>query len=131
MRKRGEKKKGLNKVNRYVFWIPRVFSLIFAGFLFLFSFDVFEDKYTFWQIAVAFLMHNIPVFIILIIIWISWKYEIVGGIFFILAGIFYIIMVALSQNNIFRVISWSLTIAGPAFAIGVLFLLNWFWKKRN
>lgn len=74
-------------------------------------------------------MHNIPTFILLIILIISWKYEIVGGIVFILAGLFYIIMVSRSVPwNL--ALSWSLIIAGPAFFIGILFIINWFKKKQ-
>ena len=74
-------------------------------------------------------MHNIPVFILLIILIISWKHEIVGGIAFILAGLFYIIMVFRSVTWKLA-LHWSLTIASPAFLIGILFMINWFKKKQ-
>jgi hypothetical protein len=79
------------------------------------------------------LIHNIPTFILLFVLLISWKYEIVGGIVFILAGIFYIIMILINQmRNSFEwyMISWSLIVAGPAFFIGILFIINWL-RKRN
>jgi hypothetical protein len=74
-------------------------------------------------------MHNIPVLILLIVLLIAWKYEIVGGIAFILAGLAYIIS-TLTRVPWYIVISWSMIIAGPAFFIGILFLVNWFKKKR-
>ena len=72
--------------------------------------------------------------LLLVIVIISWKHEIVGGIAFILAGILYMIRLAITMfmNPPFQwyFFSWSLTIAGPAFLIGILFLMNWFKKKK-
>ncbi|MEM4271876.1 MAG: hypothetical protein QXD13_02205, partial [Candidatus Pacearchaeota archaeon] len=68
--------------------------------------------------------------VLLIVLIISWKYEIVGGIVFILAGLAYI-CVAIQRVEWHIAIYWSLTIAGPAFLIGILFLINWFQKKRK
>jgi putative exporter of polyketide antibiotics len=57
-----------------------------------------------------------------------------GGIAFILAGLLYIIstIIRMSAGNLpwYLVVSWSLIIAGPAFLIGILFLINWFKKKK-
>jgi hypothetical protein len=78
-------------------------------------------------------MHNIPVFILMAILIISWKYEIVGGIAFILAGIFYItqlLVTAITTGFEWYYLSWAVQISGIAFLIGILFLMNWFKKKR-
>ena len=123
MKKRGK------KVSKFVYWTPRILSIIFLAFLVLFSFDVFGNGYTFWQTVAALLIHNIPVFFLLAVLIISWKYEIVGGIAFILAGLFYLVMESLRQPW-YTVISWSMIIAGPAFLIGILFLVNWFKKRK-
>jgi hypothetical protein len=79
-------------------------------------------------------MHNIPVFILLIVLIISWKHEIVGGVAFILAGILYIgLMLMRTLTNPFQgyMIVSILIIAGPAFFIGILFLLGWRKKRQN
>lgn len=116
------------KVNKFIYWTPRVLSILFILFLALFSIDVFEEGGTIWDIAVKLFMHNIPALILLIVLIITWKYEIVGGIVFILAGLVYVIIVALHQPW-YIMLSWSLQIAGPAFFIGILFVINWFKKK--
>lgn len=118
------------KINRFVYWSPRILSIVFILFLGLMSLDVFSYELSFWQILVGLFMHNIPTFILLIVLIISWKYEIVGGITFILAGLFYIIMVSRTVAW-YLALSWSLTIAGPAFLIGILFMINWFKKKQK
>lgn len=88
--------------------------------------------YGFWDTIVGLFMHNIPVFILSVVLLISWKYEIVGGIAFILAGLLYIWLI-ISRNSTFEwyYLSWSLIIAGPAFLVGILFLTGWFKKNHN
>ena len=114
-------------INRFAYWTPRILSIMFICFLALFSLDVISPGLSFWQIVVGLLMHNIPVFILLIVLLISWRHEIVGGIVFILAGLLYVVMTLMNAlNNSFEwyMISWILTIAGPAFLVGVLFIIN-------
>ena len=117
------------KVNRFVYWAPRILSILFLLFLAMFSLDIFDAQYDFWGTVLGLFMHNIPVFVLLIVLIISWKYEIVGGIVFILAGLAYICM-TIQRVEWHIALSWSMTIAGPAFIIGLLFLINWYQKKK-
>ena len=116
------------KVPRWIYWTPRILSILFLCFLAIFSLDVFEPGLSAGQIALGLFMHNIPVLILLVVLLIAWKYEIVGGIAFILAGLAYIVSTAI-RVPWYLVISWSMIIAVPAFFIGILFLVNWFRKK--
>lgn len=121
------------KVNKFIYWTPRILSIIFICFLALFSLDVFEPGLSAREIAIGLFMHNIPVFILLAVLLISWKREIVGGIAFILAGLLYVVMIlmnVLSNSFEWYMVSWILTIAGPAFLIGILFIINWLQKKK-
>jgi len=123
------------KVSKFVYWTPRVASILFICFLALFSLDVIEPGLSTSQIVIGLIMHNIPVFILLVLLFIAWKYEIVGAIAFILAGLLYsartIFTVLSSDLPWYLGLSWTLTIAGPAFFIGILFLINWFKKERG
>lgn len=123
-----------NKPNKFVFWTPRVLSIIFVLFLFLMSLDVFEEGLNFWQTALALLMHNIPAIILLIVTIISWKKEIVGGVGFILAGLLYIISVVsktMSTGFQWYYLAWIAQISGIAFLTGILFLISWNRKNKN
>jgi len=120
-------------ISRFVYWTPRVLSIIFVCFLALFSLDIFDLKLGFWGTVLGLFMHNIPALILLAVLLISWKREIVGGIVFILAGVFYVSALAtnlLRSHFEWYMLSWIFMISGPAFLIGILFLLNW-RKKRN
>jgi hypothetical protein len=118
------------KKNKLLFWTPRILGIIFVFFLMMFSLDVFQEGLTASQIAVGLFMHNIPALFLLIVLIISWRYEIVGGIVFISAGLLYILMLAMNPKFEWYMLSWSATIAGPAFLVGILFIINW-RKKHN
>ena len=117
------------KISKFIYWTPRILSIIFILFLALMSLDVFSGELSFWQTVLGLFMHNIPVFILLIVLLISWKYEIVGGIAFILAGLLYIILLFRNPFE-WYMLSWAIQISGIAFLIGILFFINWFKKKK-
>jgi hypothetical protein len=122
------------KINKFIYWAPRIASILFILFLTLFSLDIFGQGYSFSETVVGLLMHNIPAFILLVVLLISWKHEIVGGIAFILAGLLYtamIIMNAIQGSFEWYMLSWILTIAGPAFIVGILFIVNWIQKRSH
>lgn len=116
--------------NKFIYWAPRILSIIFILFLSLFSLDIFDGNYGFWGTVVGLFMHNIPSLALLVVLLISWKYEIVGGIAFILAGLAYIAVLFLSPNFEWYMAFWSVPISGPAFIVGILFLVGWFKKKK-
>lgn len=121
-------------MQKFFCWTPRVLSIFFILFLMMFSLDVFEGQKDFHRILIGFLIHNIPAFVLSIILIISWRYEIVGGMGYILAGLFYIGI--LTRNSIqygfqMYIISYAMIIAGPAFLIGILFILSWLSKRKK
>ncbi|MFH1248768.1 MAG: hypothetical protein V1660_01305 [archaeon] len=121
------------KTSKFIYWTPRILSIIFVLFLALFSLDIFDMKLGFWGTILGLFMHNIPVIILSVLLWIAWKHEIVGGVGFILGGILYTIMILM---NILKTgfewyyLSWAVEISGIAFFIGILFLIGWFKKKK-
>lgn len=115
----------MNKsVKQLLFWTPRVLTLLFAIFISLFAFDVFDEGYTFWETILALLIHLIPTGIILLGLALSWRWQWIGAILFPGLGVLYLVA--------FREQHWSayLLIAGPLFLIGALFLLNWLYRAE-
>lgn len=121
-----------NPKKNWIFWASRIIAIIFIGFLSLFSLDVFSmNGYEFWETILAFLIHNIPVFILIVALCISWnKNEWVAGTTFIAAGIFYIVFLGLTTSISPWIISNIALIACPAILVGILFFINWY-KKRE
>lgn len=110
-------------MKRLLFWTPRILCILFALFVSVFALDVFGEGYGFWKMILALLIHLIPTGIILVILALSWRWEWVGGILFIILGVWYIVM---TRGRF----AWFvyLGMSGPLFLIGVLFLINWVYK---
>ncbi len=117
------------KVGKFVYWAPRILSILFILFLALFSLDVFGNGYGFWGTTVAFLMHNIPSFVLLAVTWVAWRREIVGAIGFGLAGVAYIVLLLVNPEWEWFMLAWALQISGPAFLVAYLYWLN--WKRKG
>lgn len=123
----------MKTTEKLLYWTPRILSILFIGFLTLFSLDVFESKNSVGEILAGLFMHNIPSIIMTIMLVIAWRKEIVGAATYFGAGLLYVGLVAYSVINRglpwFMAVSWSITIAGPAFFIGTLFLAGWLKRK--
>ena len=123
------------KVGKLVFWAPRILSILFVMFLAMFSLDVIEPGRSTGEIIIGLIMHNIPVFILTGLVIIAWKHELVGAVAFITVGLLYsgltLSEAIKSEIPWYQSISWSLTIAGPALLVGILFLLNWRRKESQ
>lgn len=122
------------QINKFLYWTPRGLSILFVLFLGLMSLDVFEGNQGFWNTVLALFMHNLPTLFLAVLLVISWKREIVGGISFILAGITYLVLITITSiNNGFAwyYLAWAVQISGMAFFIGVLYLIGWRKRKSN
>ena len=53
----------------------------------MFALDAFDGTHTVWEQLGHFLMHLIPSFILLIVFFVATKWELIGGILFILIGV--------------------------------------------
>jgi hypothetical protein len=134
VKKKTSEKRIDKKISRFVYWTPRILSILFILFLAMFSLDIFGNGYSFWETVLGLFMHNIPVLLLLIVLIIAWKYEWLGAIAFILTGLIYIIqlLITILRNPPYQwhMLSLSLIIAGPVFLIGILFLINWKQKRK-
>jgi hypothetical protein len=108
-----------------IYWAPRALCLVFALFISMFALDVFNVGRGFWQILLALTMHLIPTFLLLIILWASWRREWIAGVLFPALGIFYVVW---AWNKPFGNWPVFLLMAGPLVVTGGLFLLNWFYR---
>ena len=67
---------------------PGLFQLTpFILFVSLFAADAFSPGLTIWQQLGAFVIHLIPSFILLTFLIVAWKWELIGGIIFIIIGL--------------------------------------------
>lgn len=108
----------------FFYWAPRALGIGMILFLALFSFDVFDMEGTLWEKIGGFLIHNIPSFILILLLVISWRWEWVGAVGFTILGL------AFSLANLNAHWSEHALISAPLILIGLLFLISWQRARR-
>lgn len=109
-------------MNKTLYWVPRVFGILLVIFVSLFALDVFGPEFS-W---LALLMHMIPTLIVLIILIISWRWSRIGGILWILIGIYYVIMTGGREHFV-----TYLVMTLPAIVTGTLFFIGRKGDEKN
>ena len=112
-------------VKRVLFWAPRVLCILFAAFLSLFSLDVFGEGLGFGETVLALLIHLLPVFLVILVLIVAWRWEWVGAVLFAALAILYLVLTKGREH-------WTAyaAISGSLVLIGLLFLLNWIHRAR-
>jgi len=110
---------------RTLFWTPRILCILFALFLSMFAFDVFEDGNSFWKTILALLRHLIPVYLVVIALVFAWRWEWIGAVLFISLSLFFLVWTWGRMH-------WSayVGISGPLALLGILFLFNWIYRAQ-
>jgi len=125
----------MNKSTKTLYYLPRIICIAAILFVSLFALDAFDPKLTLWQQIVAFIMHLIPSFILIILLFIAWKRELIGGVIFTVIGIGLSPFVFMHNYNMNHSISMSLgiifAITIPFAIVGILFILSHFKRKRE
>jgi cell division protein FtsW (lipid II flippase) len=111
--------------SKILYWAPRILSILFVGFLCLFSFDGIKE-YGGLATLLSLFMHLLIPLAVLIATIIAWKKDLAGTTIFFFFAVYYVYMVGLGRDW-----SWYASISGPALLIGVLYLLNWLDKKKS
>jgi hypothetical protein len=111
---------------RILYWIPRIFTILAIIFMMMFSLDVIGEKVPLGKKLLGLLIHNIPAFILVVILIIAWKREILGGVLFIVAFIAASILFRSFTGN-----PGSLIVILPFLITGILFILHHLIYRRN
>jgi len=101
-------------------WLPRIICILFTAAISLFACDAFGNDTGFWKTLLAFLVHLLPTFVMIFILYLSWKRAWIGGMVFNLAGIAYLVWKGVLYPVVFI----------PLFMVGVLFLLSWLFREE-
>jgi hypothetical protein len=121
---------------RILHWTPRIICILAILFISLFAADSFTPEFTMWQQLGAFFMHLIPSFILCSMLFLAWKWELIGGIIITITGIVMSPLVFnLNHNrNHFSVttsIGIILMITFPFIVVGILFIISHYLKKKK
>jgi hypothetical protein len=101
----------------------------------LFAFDSFSAECTFWQNLTAFLMHLVPSFILIVLLIVAWKWELIGGIIFVIIGLgmspFIYSHNFHMNHSVGKSLGVLLIITVPFIIVGILFIVSHFMKKKQ
>jgi hypothetical protein len=111
---------------KILYLVPRILAVLAILFMGMFSLDSFGGSYSLMTKVLHFLMHNIPVFILIIFLAIAWRRELLGGILFIFASVAGFIFFKSFTGN-----PGSIIVITPFFLTGVLFLLHYYMYPVN
>jgi hypothetical protein len=126
----------MKRTTEIVHWIPRVLCILVILFISMFALDSFDPRLTLWQQIGGFLIHLIPTYILVALLVVAWKWELTGGILFVLlaAGFSPVVYNINHYRNEFSVrtsLEIVLMITFPFLLVGGLFLLSHFLKKNQ
>ena len=120
---------------RVLHWLPSGICILAILFISMFALDAFGSGETIWQQITDFLKHLIPSFVLLAILYVAWKWELIGG------AIFIAIALALSpfvfmhnyrmNDSIGMSLGVILMITFPFVLVGALFIISHYLKKKN
>ncbi|HNY15456.1 MAG TPA: hypothetical protein PKI12_07935 [Bacteroidales bacterium] len=113
-------------LKKILFWLPRILGIVSIMFIMLFSLDALTGGDSPGKKIIGFLIHNIPSFILIAALIFAWKYEITGGIVFIVLSVAMAVYFKAFSGN-----SGSLIIISPFLLTGVLFILHQVISGKN
>ncbi|MBN9391430.1 MAG: hypothetical protein J0I20_25590 [Chloroflexi bacterium] len=100
-------------------WENRVLAILASLFPAIFSLDSFSEGRAWPEALLAFVIHNIPTYILLIILAIAWRKEWLGGLLYLVAAI-----------AMFIWFGWGAALVIlPVLIVGLLFLAHWFFSR--
>jgi len=103
-------------MKKFLYWAPRILSISLAVFISIFALDVFDGEYSGWRLALAFIIHLLPTIVTAIFIAIAWKWEKIGGWFFLGLGLAFIYIGGFEPMAIF-IVTLPLLITGAMFLL--------------
>lgn len=106
-------------------WTPRVLLILFALFLVIFSFDVFEEGRSGTQIGIALIVHNIPTMLLLLVVFAAWRREWIG----LFSCVLFAAAWVLWAWGRFPPLNY-LIMAGPLILVAALYAASWWLRVR-
>jgi hypothetical protein len=101
----------------------------------MFALDSFDPKYTFGQQLLAFLIHLIPTYFLILFLVVAWKWELIGGLILIVVSLGFTPFIYthnyIMNHSVWMSLSIILMINFPFMLTGALFMLSHYLKKKN
>lgn len=125
----------MKKSIQVFYWLPRIICILAILLVSLFAADAFSPELNIWQQIGAFMIHLIPSFILLAFLIIAWKWELIGGIIFMVIGLGLspVIFTRYYKMNesVWMSLGIIMAITIPFVIVGGLFIASHFLRKKN
>jgi hypothetical protein len=109
---------------KILYWIPRVVGILAILFISSFALDVFQEGTPSTQMLLGLAVHLIPSAVLAALLAVAWRYEIVGGLFFV--AISFVPFFLLSNQVWVNAI-----LCAPLLLTGILFFASSYCAARN
>ncbi|MEZ4674750.1 MAG: hypothetical protein R2932_10975 [Caldilineaceae bacterium] len=110
---------------RLLLWLPRILGFLFALFLSIFALDVFGTGYGIGEMLFALFVHLLPTFALLIALALAWRWEWIGALTFLGFAVWYV-----AETRGQAQLLTYLLIVGPPLLVGMLYLVDWFYRDE-
>jgi len=124
----------MEKIKDVFFWIPRILCIIAILFVSMFSLDAFSPELPVEQQIGTFLIHLIPSMVLLIMLLVAWKWELAGGLLFMISSLIISPLLFLRNYDMNQSVAKSLVvillITIPFLVVGILFIVGYYRNKR-
>ena len=125
----------MKTTHKIIHWTPRILCILAIAFIELFAMDSFDPRFSFQDQMMHFMMHSIPAIILILFLITAWKWELIGGMIFMIIGIGFSPIIFSMNYQMNQSVWMSLGIIAcitfPFILIGALFILSHFLKKKQ
>lgn len=124
----------MKKSNGLLYWTPRILSILAILFVSMFALDAFSPSLSIWQQIGDFLIHLIPSYILIAMLIVAWKWELIGGIIYLLIGLGFSPFIFSHNYYMNHSIGMSLFVVLminiPFVLVGLLFIVSHYKKRK-
>ena len=106
-------------------WIARILMIAFILFLTMFSLDVFEMEGTFLEKLGGFVMHSIPSLILVVVLLVSWRNPLLGGVLTLASA-----AALMLRWRLWEILEFA-TMILPLVVVGILFIAAHFVSRKR
>ncbi|MEZ5196123.1 MAG: hypothetical protein R2764_06910 [Bacteroidales bacterium] len=118
-----------------IYWLPRILCILAILFISRFALDAFSPDLSIGQQILDFAIHLIPSFVLIFLLVIAWKWELLGGIVFVIIGLGFSPLVFIHNykmnNSIWMSTGIILMITIPFVMVGILFIWSHMLQKKR
>jgi hypothetical protein len=118
-----------------VHWTPRLICILAILMISMLAADAFAPGLTIWQALAGFFIHLIPSIILTGLLIVAWKWELLGGLIFVLLGLGFTPFIFNHNFNMNHSVGMSmgivLMVTFPFVVSGILFIVSHYLKRRN